>query len=272
MTVSFEQSKIVVDLINTTYDMWKKGWDESNGGNISIILNEDNIDMLPSDKNSNFNEFNDIPENLIGKYILITASGSQFRTIKSRISTGIVEDIGVIRIKREGYDVVWGFENNHKPTSELYMHLLSHSTRLAQDNNHRVVVHNHANNATAFSHTVEPNDSAYTLPLWKILTESIVVFPDGVGVLPWELPGTLNIGLKTAEKLKRCRIVVWTFHGILATGKNFQDCFGLIETVDKAAELYMLTNNIRKFEGLTVDNIKEVCDTLGVNPREEIFL
>jgi len=103
------------------------------------------------------------------------------------------------------------------------------------------------------------NDRDYTLPLWKVLTESIVVFPDGVGVLPWQVPGTEEIGMATAEKLHKCRIVVWTFHGILATGSSFQDCFGLIETIDKAARIYKETLDTKKYEGLTEKNILAVC-------------
>src|SRR5699024_11246673 len=91
------------------------------------------------------------------------------------------------------------------------------------------------------------------------------------GVLPWQLPGTEKIGLATAEKLRDCRIVVWVYHGILATGSSFQDCFGLIETVDKAADIYMNTLRIKKFDGLSEANLLAMCKHLGVNPREGLL-
>lgn len=268
MSDHFIDSYPVRAIADLTYTMWEKGWDESNGGNVSYILSSEELEQLEKETLTNEKvEVLGIPENMIGKHILITASGSQFRTLKDHLPT----DVGVIKVVEDGYIKRWGFKGSSRPTSELYMHLLSHNARLEIDSSHRVVVHNHASNATAYSLISEPNDRAYTLPLWKVLTESIVVFPDGVGVLPWQLPGTLEIGKNTAEKLKKTRIVVWTFHGILATGSSFQDCFGLIETVDKAAKIYMDTLNIKNYEGLSEENILEVCKSLNIEPRKEIL-
>ena len=44
-------------------------------------------------------------------------------------------------------------------------------------------------------------------------TESIVVFPEGVGVLPWMVCGTQLIGEHTAEK-KEVSAVIWALHGV----------------------------------------------------------
>lgn len=259
----FEQSNIMKELCELTYDMWKKGWDEYNGGNVSCLLSDEDIVLLDNRDVTHTVPLSNIPTNMIGKILLITASGSHFRTLKNHLR----RDTGVIHITKDGYEVIWGFQENKRPTSELYKHVLSHSKRLSVDPEHRVVVHNHAPNATAFSLVSEPDDKAYTLPLWRVLTESIVVFPDGVGILPWELPGTLEIARHSVEKLADCRIVVWAFHGILATGKNFQDCFGLIETVDKAAKIHLQTMNIKNYEGLSDQNLYEVCQVLKVTPR-----
>lgn len=268
MSNQFSESSVVKDIADLTYTMWEKGWDESNGGNVSYILSPDQINDLDIEKIKEIKvDAPNMPINMIDKYILITASGSQFRTLKHNLK----RDVGVIKITKKGYSIVWGFEDNRKPTSEFYMHVLSHSARLDVDPSHKVVVHNHASNAVAHSLIVPPNDKDYTLPLWKVLTESIVVFPDGVGVLPWQVPGTEEIGKATAEKLNKCRIVVWTFHGVLATGTSFQDCFGLIETIDKAARIYRETLTFKKHDGLTEENILEVCEKLNIVPRQGIL-
>lgn len=264
----FDDFSIVKEIGNLAYTMWSKGWDESNGGNISYILTASDTKELQVDgqEGSEFDVPN-MPKSMVGKYLLMTASGSQFRTLKDNLH----RDVGIIKIIDKGYKIVKGFNDGKKPTSELYMHVLSHNARLKVDEKHRVVVHNHATNATAYSLVVPSTDKAYTLPLWKVLTESIVVFPDGVGVLPWQLPGTEKIGQATAEKLQKSRIVVWTFHGILATGSSFQDCFGLIETVDKAAKIYMDTMKIKRFDGLSNDQILSICNMLEIKPRMELF-
>lgn len=81
----------------------------------------------------------------------------------------------------------------------------------------------------------------FTEKLWRSNTEAIVVFPDGVGVLPCMICGTEEIGRATAEKMQNYRLVVWTNHGIYGTGKDIDETFGLIETVEKTAQVYMLT-------------------------------
>lgn len=264
MKVEFEESTIMRELCALTHDMWQKGWDEYNGGNVSCILNEGDLEEIDTGNIVRQVEMEEIPQTMVGKCILITASGSHFRNLREHVA----RDTGVIRVTETGYDVIWGFNEGRRPTSELYMHLLAHAQRLEIDPKHRVVVHNHAPNAVAYSLVSKHDDKSYTLPLWRVLTESIVVFPDGVGILPWELPGTLAIAQHSVEKLRFCRIVVWAFHGILATGKDFQDCFGLIETVDKAAAMHLQTMAIKNYDGLSDQDLYAVCQVLQVSPRE----
>ena len=82
----------------------------------------------------------------------------------------------------------------------------------------------------------ELDEKKFTHTLWEMCTECIVVFPDGVGILPWMLCGTNEIGEATAEKMKEFRLVIWAMHGIYGAGKTLDETFGLIETVEKAAQ------------------------------------
>ena len=43
----------------------------------------------------------------------------------------------------------------------------------------------------------------FTRELWESATECPVVFPDGVGVVPWMVPGGREIAVKTAELMKK---------------------------------------------------------------------
>lgn len=268
MKNDFMSSEPVKGIADITYDMWRLGWDEYNGGNVSYLLSDEEVSQLELDSSKEKHiETPNMPKNLIGRYILITASGSHFRTLKDNLNT----DVGVVRITEKGYAIVWGFENDKKPTSEFYLHTLSHSSRLEIDPNHKVILHNHATNIVRLGLVLEPNDKSYTLPLWKVLTEGVYVFNDGIGVVPWQLPGTESIGRDTANKLKVSRIVVWANHGVMASGKSYQDCFGLIETVNKAAGIYLDTLSIRKTEGLSDQQIKDFASSLNLKAREDIF-
>ena len=47
------------------------------------------------------------------------------------------------------------------------------------------------------------DDKVFTRALWESATECPVVFPDGVGVVPWMVPGGREIAVKTAELMKK---------------------------------------------------------------------
>lgn len=64
----------------------------------------------------------------------------------------------------------------------------------------RLVIHWHPTNKICMTHIFPQDENKWTETLWKMQTESIVVFPEGVGVLPWMLCGGIEIGRATAEK------------------------------------------------------------------------
>lgn len=266
------------ELCHVTYDMWNKGWDEYNGGNVSYRLKENEVKTLEKDlaktlysfypDNRIETEVLDVPKHIQGEYILITASGSHFRTLCLQPHV----DTGIIKLTSKGYQVVAGFVTGKRPTSEIFMHILAHAARLKVDPNHRVVIHNHATNIAVYSLLDEVTSESLTLDLWSVLTESIVVFHDGIAVLPWEVPGTQLIGIDTARELETHRLVVWAKHGVLSTGKDYQDCFGLIETADKAAHIAL---ELKRVSGKSVSennvlskaDLKKICDVLGVEGK-----
>jgi hypothetical protein len=64
-----------------------------------------------------------------------------------------------------------------------------------------------------------------------------VVFPDGVGILPWMVPGTDEIGQATAVDMQKHTLVLWPFHGVFGSGPTLDETFGLIDTAEKSAEV-----------------------------------
>lgn len=230
------------EMLEATYNMWRLGWDERNGGNISYLLKEE--DVVPYlDPNHILRTIKlDFPvEALANKYFIVTGSGKYFKNVKSNPE----ENLGVIRVNLTGteIDVLWGLSDGCRPTSELPSHFMSHISRLEQDENHRVIMHNHATNILAMTFTHELEEKSFTKTLWQMCTECIVVFPDGVGILPWMVPGSDLIGEKTAEKMSNTRLVVWPHHGIFGAGTTLDETFGLIETAEKAAQIYTIVSS-----------------------------
>ncbi|MBS5855790.1 MAG: rhamnulose-1-phosphate aldolase [Firmicutes bacterium] len=234
------EAPFVREMEKTTANMYRLGWDERNGGNVSYLLDEKEvaeyldlnhvIRTIPTG-------FDAIP--LIGKIFIVTGTGKYFKNVESDPET----NLGIVRIGKDGTtaELLWGYKDGGRFTSEFPAHMMSHMARLAVDPQHRIVMHTHPTYTIAMNAVCPLDEKDFTKRLWKSNTEAVVVFPDGVGVLPCMICGTNEIGEATAAKMKDFRLVVWTNHGIYGTGKTMDEAFGLIETVEKTAQIYMLT-------------------------------
>ena len=112
------------------------------------------------------------------------------------------------------------------------------------------------------------SEREFTRTLWQMCTECIVVFPDGVNVLPWMLCGTNEIGQATAEEMLTARLVVWALHGLYGAGKDLDETFGLIETAEKAAEIYMKIAHLPRVNTITDDMMHQLEKRFGVRGRD----
>ena len=72
-----------------------------------------------------------------------------------------------------------------------------------------------------------------------------------------------------AEKLENCRICIWTTHGIYGTGKDLDEAFGLVETVEKAAELYMLTAGQNRKNEIKDSELRDLAAVFGFDYRKD---
>lgn len=260
----------VEEMKKTTANMYRLGWDERNGGNISYMLDENEVKQY-LDLN---NVIRTIPidfdaAELEGKIFIVTGTGKYFKNIEFDPA----KNLGIIRIAKDGKtaELLWGYEDGGKFTSELPAHLMSHITRLKKDPDHRVVIHTHPTNTLAMTHVHELDDKKFTHTIWEMCTECIVVFPDGIGVLPWMVCGNNEIGIATAKKMEEYRLVVWGLHGIYGAGKDMDETFGLIETVEKAAQLYMLIIGHEHINTIHDEELKAVAEAFKIDYRKDFL-
>lgn len=257
----------LVEMVRTATEMYRHGWDERNGGNISLLLNESDVAEYV-DVNAVLRTIPtgfDAPA-LDGKYFLVTGTGKYFKNVQYAPDV----NLGLIRIRDSGRtaELLWGYSDGGKFTSELPAHLMSHAARLAVNDTNRVVMHCHPANLLAMTYVHDLDERAFTRTLWQMCTECIVVFPDGVNVLPWMLCGTNEIGIATAEKMRTARLVVWSQHGIYGAGRDLDETFGLIETAEKAAEIYMKIAHLPLKTTITDNQLWLLADRFEVQPRE----
>ena len=271
------EAPFLQEFCRTASNMYRLGWDERNGGNISYLLKKEEVveyldlnhvvRVIPFAGVHN-TSFDATP--LAGKIFLVTGTGKYFKNVERDPAN----NIGIVRIADNGKEVelLWGYEDGGRFTSEFPAHMMSHIARLSVDPENRVILHCHPTNLLAMTYVHELDEAKFSHTLWEMSTECIVVFPDGVGVLPWMLCGTDTIGIATAEKMKEFRTVIWSLHGVYGAGKDLDECFGLVETCEKAATIYNIIGSRPIKNTLTEDNMKELIDLFGISPRYDFFV
>ena len=256
----------LVEMMRTTANMYRLGWDERNGGNISLLLDEAELgDYLDLD-----HVLREIPTGfqapaLAGRCFLVTGTGKYFKNVQYDPENSL----GILRLKEDGAtaQLLWGFFDGGTFTSELPTHLMSHAARLEVDPRQRVVLHCHPLNLVAMTFVHDLDQRAFTRTLWQMCTECIMFFPDGVGVLPWMVCGTNEIGRATAEKMRDTRLVVWAHHGIYGVGASLDEAFGLVETAEKGAQIYMKIAHLPWKQFITDGQLRQVAARFGLTPR-----
>lgn len=259
-----EDTKFIKEFQKITNDAWLKGWHERNGGNISYRLTKDEVEQIKQevDENSDWIEIGETLSNLSNEIFLITGSGKFIRNI----SIHLKENCGLIQIDVTGqqYRIIWGLVAA-KPTSELPTHLRSHSVKKELDNEYRVIMHSHTTNIIALTFVLPLEDKVFTRELWEMATECPVVFPDGIGVVDWMVPGGHAIGKETSKLMREYDVVIWAHHGTFAAGKDLDLTFGLMDTVEKSAEILVKVLSMGgKHQTITSDNFKELAKDFNV--------
>ncbi len=256
----------MIEMIRTTTNMYNHGWDERNGGNISLLLDEASVlEYLDAGVIRELNTGFSCPE-LEGKYFLVTGTGKYFKNVQYEPEV----NLGVVKIVNGGKtaQLLWGFSDGGRFTSEFPAHMMSHAARLKVSSENRVVMHCHPNNLLAMTYVHSLDEKEFTRTLWQMCTECIVVFPEGVNVLPWMLCGTNEIGEATAKKMETARLVVWAQHGIYGAGANLDETFGLIETAEKAAEIYMKIAHLPRLNTITDEQMHKLEEHFHFKARE----
>ena len=175
--------------------------------------------------------------------------------------------------KGENYRIVWGLVNGGRPTSELPSHLMNLEVKKIQDERYRVVYHAHTTNVIALTFVLPLEDKVFTRELWEMATECPVVFPSGIGVVPWMVPGGREIAVATSELMKKYDLAIWAHHGMFAAGFDFDLTFGLMHTAEKSAEILVKTLSMQptKRQTITPDEFRHLAKDFGVTLPEEFL-
>ena len=254
---------------------FEQGWHEANGGNVSYRLNKEEVEASKAAfcKDAPWVELETPCEQMGGQFFAVTATGCHLR----RVPDTLPANCGIVEIGRSGssWRTVWGFAKGGKPTSELASHLLIHAVRARVTGGAaRVLYHAHPANVIALTMITKPSAKKLTRVLWKSLTECIMLTGQGVGYVPWMVPGSDQIAYATAQQMETHNAVIWAHHGLFSSGNSFDEVFGLAHTIDKAAGIYLTARAANggsdKFASSISDaQLIEMCDTLHIDCKRE---
>ena len=196
----------VKGFIRMCNDGWLQGWHERNGGNLTYRMTAEEVAACRPYFDAEPREWVNMgvqADNLAGEYFITTGSGKFFRNVEP----DPIHSIGIVEINDKGdsWRIVWGLAEGARPTSEFPSHFMNHSVRKAATNGaNRVIYHCHATNVIALTYILPLTDRDFTRALWQSATECPVVFPEGVGVCPWMVPGGAEIAMLPSGRSTVC--------------------------------------------------------------------
>ena len=273
--IAVENQPFMTGFIRVCSDGWLQGWHERNGGNLTYRMSDEEVRACTP-------FFEEIPgrwvgmgvraDNLRGAYFAVTGAGRYMRNVQ----LDPAHNVGIVQVNDAGdaWRIVWGLHDGGVPTSEFPSHFMIHSVRAAATNGaSRVLYHAHPDNVIAMTKVLPLDARTFTRALWKAMTECIIVFPMGVGVVEWMVPGGADIARATSELMRTYDAAIWASHGLFCSGPDFDTTFGLMHTIEKAAKIYCQAYLMNGCSGdfpntITDEGLRQIARELNLKVNE----
>ena len=237
--------------------LWQNGWAERNGGNITVNITnimDDAIKALPAI--SEVKPIGITLPHLKDTYFYCKGTGKRMRDLARQP----MENGSVIKILDDCAHYVIIADNPVDPTSELPSHLAVHNHLIEIGSMYKATVHTHPIELVAMSHNKKfLQKDVLTNILWSMIPETKAFCPLGLGIVPYELPGSSKLAEETLKQLGEYDVVLWEKHGVFAKGLGVMDAFDQIDVLSKSAKIY-LDAKCMGFEpdGMTEEQMKEM--------------
>ena len=255
-------------------DGFRMNWHERNGGNLSYRMKQEEVAAVAEDlsKESPWLPIKTTVKELAGEFFMVSGSGKFMRNmiLDPKANACIIEVDG----EGKSYRICWGLGEGERPTSELPTHLMNHEIKKRlTSGRYRVIYHAHPTNLIALTFVLPLTDADFTRELWEMATECPVVFPGGIGVVPWMVPGGRAIAVETSRLMADYDAVVWAHHGLFCAGEDFDLTYGLMHTVEKSAEILVKVRSMTdtKRQTITPAQFRELAVDFGVSLPEKFL-
>ena len=158
-------------------------------------------------------------------------------------------------------------------TSEFNSHLAVHKDQVVRSGtNFHAIIHAQPPYLTYLSSIPQYQDETYLnrhLLRWQ--PELIVNLPEGLGHIPFKVPGSAELMQANIESMRTHRVVIWGKHGLMArSDASVKRASDRIEYAEAAAHYeYLNLVNGERGEGLTPEQIRAICQAFNV--QQNIF-
>jgi rhamnulose-1-phosphate aldolase len=217
--------------------LWQNGWAERNGGNITVNVTQfidDEVRRMPAIGPAT--PIGATLPGLKGAYFFCKGTQKRMRDL----ARWPMENGSVIRILDDcaSYEII--ADNAVVPTSELPSHLTVHNHLIAKGSPYNATLHTHPIELVAMSHNRHMLEKdVLTQLLWSMIPETKAFCPLGLGIIPYTLPGSVELADATLRELDDYDVVLWEKHGVFAQGLDIMDAFDQIDVLSKSARIYV---------------------------------
>ncbi len=244
---------------------------EGAAGNLSICFREEVSPQQVFPLMENISLPISVPE-LSGFICLVSGSGQRLKDILD----APFETVGCLKVNEGGQTGTLFTAPQrmfHRLTSEFNSHLAVHAVMMSRKNlDFHAIVHAQPPYLTYLSHLPEYQEE-FTLNqrLFRWQPETIIQFPEGFAVLPFQVPGSEQLMRASVEALQRHKIAIWCKHGVMAcSDESILRAVDYIEYAEAAAKYEYLNLALGSPKaGLSVEEILQICESFQV--RQNIF-
>lgn len=212
-----------------------------------------------------------VPE-LAGATFLVSGSGRRLREIIDE-PTASVAGIVVNEGGKTGKRYTSPHRRFERATSEFNSHLAVHYDQICKSNtNFHAVIHAQPLHLTYLSHIPRYQNTQYlNTHLLRWQPETIINLPEGIGFIPFKLPGSPELMAANVEALRQHRVVIWAKHGVMArSDHSVKSAADRVEYAETAAKYeYLNLSDGEMGEGLSQEEIRSICSAFNV--KQNIF-
>ena len=257
---------VINQIAEVTGYLWQNGWAERNGGNITVNITEFvDAEMAALPALAPAIQIGKVLPYLKGKFFYAKGTGKRMRDL----ARYPMQNGSIIRICDDcaSYEII--ADEPVLPTSELPSHLSLQNYLLETGSSYKATLHTHPIELVAMSHIRRfLQEGELTRVLWSMIPETLAFAPLGIGIVPYKIPGSIELADATLEQIKKHDVVLWEKHGTVAVGTDIMDAFDQTDVLCKAAKIYLSARTMgSEPEGMTPEAIREIQQVFNL-PKE----